>query len=686
MSAPSHPLRRSPKRAILQERINNEALSAPSSLSSSARSSLYQRISFPIPPSHILSPRTRKEGESIANRSTANEEGGALISEPEEIQDKLQNQGRRFKTPGHSPGSSIAAALASVVGRPSPPPRNPARATLPAAPPTEDDGLLTFLEGDDDDSSSDEIVQLPSIGPWPERRESPSAKPNFTSSRSPHALDPSSSESSLGSEQSTGTVIRSDTRTPGLPSDYPPPLRPSSFKSRASSSPTKPLPRLPKGEDSPHSPTAASQLGRRVASVPTHAELAAIVHSGINVQYPKIRGPSASGSWAESSNVSRKSWESDPRVSRRWNPRLSALQSEAGDDPATKQKPGHSKTSSMAVNRSTAPPSPLLETPQPVLIKEGDSSRTKIKRVVESDRDVNALPSPILQSNGAPFYEFLSRPPNPGEGRGVNLEAGASFSDRIPSWVKRSMSRSSSGGRRRRDRYTHFASNSRYSTAGAPDSSTEASESRPLSTVSPPTSPAIPTGLFRPRNRPRQRSAGGGPTSYIDTSTSRETSKSTNTSWVTTHLTLRPVRQTAGGNVEIKGSPRQRSSPRWSPHLWRDKKAAKRRMTFTAPNVGEQAESSAVNRRMVQIVLFAVGFAIPLAWIVAALLPLPPKPASSAANRSGESARRDLEKRVPSMDGARYENARWWRNINRTLAIVGLLVIGAIVCLMLVVQ
>ena len=682
MSTPSHSLRRSPGRGILQERTQshtNEALSTPSSLSSSARSSIYQRISFPIPPSHILSPRTRRDRHSIADPSTANEEEGSLISEAEEIQDKWQERERGFKSPRHSPGSSVAAALASVVGRPSPPPRNPARVPLSTAVPTEGDGLLTFLE-DDDDASSDEIIQLPSIGPWPERRESPSAKPNFTSS---HPLDPSSSESSLASEKSTGTVVRSDNRTPGLPSDYPAPLRPSSFKSRASSSPTKPLPRLPKDGDSPRSPTATSKFSRRIASVPTHAQLAAVVHSGVNVQYPRIRGPSASGSWAESSNVSQKTWESEPRVSRRWNPRLSALQSEVGEDSGDKQKPGNSKTSSMAVNRSTAPPSPLLEAPKPALTKEGDSSRTKIKRVVESDRDVNTLPSPILQSNGAPFYEFLSRPPNPGEGRGVAAEAGPSFGDRIPSWVQRSISRTSSGGKRRRDRYKHFTLNSLYSTSGAPDSSTEASESRPLSIVSPPTSPTIPVGLFRPRNRPRQRSAGGAPTSYMDTNTSRETSKSTDSSWVTTHLALQPVRQTADGIVEVRGSPQQRSSPRWSPHLWRDKKAAKRQMTFTAPGVDELAESSTVNRRMAQIVLFAVGFAIPLAWIVAALLPLPPKPASIDLYQSGKNARRDLEKRVLSVDEARYENARWWRNINRTLAIVGLLVIGAIVSIRL---
>lgn len=42
-------------------------------------------------------------------------------------------------------------------------------------------------------------------------------------------------------------------------------------------------------------------------------------------------------------------------------------------------------------------------------------------------------------------------------------------------------------------------------------------------------------------------------------------------------------------------------------------------------------------------------------------------------------AERDLEKTIISIDEARYENARWWRNINRIMSVLGLLVIGAIV-------
>ena len=39
----------------------------------------------------------------------------------------------------------------------------------------------------------------------------------------------------------------------------------------------------------------------------------------------------------------------------------------------------------------------------------------------------------------------------------------------------------------------------------------------------------------------------------------------------------------------------------------------------------------------------------------------------------------DLEKRLGMVDEARYENAQWWRNLNRLMSILGVLIIAAIV-------
>jgi adenylylsulfate kinase-like enzyme len=44
---------------------------------------------------------------------------------------------------------------------------------------------------------------------------------------------------------------------------------------------------------------------------------------------------------------------------------------------------------------------------------------------------------------------------------------------------------------------------------------------------------------------------------------------------------------------------------------------------------------------------------------------------------------RDLEKTLGPADQARYENARWWRILNRYMAVIGIGVIIAVVSLTL---
>ena len=65
--------------------------------------------------------------------------------------------------------------------------------------------------------------------------------------------------------------------------------------------------------------------------------------------------------------------------------------------------------------------------------------------------------------------------------------------------------------------------------------------------------------------------------------------------------------------AEIRGPPRQRTSPNWSPHLWHDRSSLGRRRTlFIVPSVDERSEGRALNKRNIQIVLFAIGYIFPL--------------------------------------------------------------------------
>lgn len=72
-----------------------------------------------------------------------------------------------------------------------------------------------------------------------------------------------------------------------------------------------------------------------------------------------------------------------------------------------------------------------------------------------------------------------------------------------------------------------------------------------------------------------------------------------------------------------------------------------------------------------------------LAWFIASVLPLPPKPRLSAKEPVRRLSRleieRDLEKALGVSGEARYENARWWRNLNRGMSVLGVLILAAIV-------
>lgn len=74
-----------------------------------------------------------------------------------------------------------------------------------------------------------------------------------------------------------------------------------------------------------------------------------------------------------------------------------------------------------------------------------------------------------------------------------------------------------------------------------------------------------------------------------------------------------------------------------------------------------------------------------LAWFAAAFLPLPPnqtideKGKESERHTSVTSIGQDLEMRLAPMDEAQYENARWWRNLNRLMIPVGICIVAAIV-------
>jgi hypothetical protein len=198
-----------------------------------------------------------------------------------------------------------------------------------------------------------------------------------------------------------------------------------------------------------------------------------------------------------------------------------------------------------------------------------------------------------------------------------------------------------------------------------PETSTEASDSRLNTQQSGPSMSPVeshfPLSIYRPRNRPHRHS-----------------------------------RQTVGSDVISPGLPQDEDlyvigpvrdhlrSRLGTPHLHPDRRSTARLSAWKAPSFNDGLSSLFSSRENRQILLFGVGFVFPLAWILGALLPLPLRP---ELNKEATSSQMDVERvMAPTLgpvDEIRYQKARWWRNLNRIMSVVGVLLIGTIVSLAL---
>ncbi|RKF55204.1 putative serine-rich protein [Golovinomyces cichoracearum] len=124
----------------------------------------------------------------------------------------------------------------------------------------------------------------------------------------------------------------------------------------------------------------------------------------------------------------------------------------------------------------------------------------------------------------------------------------------------------------------------------------------------------------------------------------------------------------------------------WSPHLRPDKRS-RRACMWGPPSVDFSDDSGVFGRRNIQVVMFILGFIFPFSWMIASILPLPPSPVVEMQNDDRTSPTLDIfknERDFNAIDEARYENAAWWRKLNRWMSLVGVLVIGAVVALVII--
>ncbi|RFU33882.1 hypothetical protein B7463_g2451, partial [Scytalidium lignicola] len=221
------------------------------------------------------------------------------------------------------------------------------------------------------------------------------------------------------------------------------------------------------------------------------------------------------------------------------------------------------------------------------------------------------------------------------------------------------------------------------STPGSSRSSSSGDESRPSSAFQS-RSPSIdlPANLYNPRRRPREmieqqddRQSTVGSLEITPVPPSRDPSEQ-HSELPSGQERRNPVRRHPGFRTWSMSSI-------WSPHLRLDKRTVRRSVWERPPSMTWSTEGGWFGRRNVQILMFVFGFLCPLAWIIAAFLPLPPNPllklqaqATSEADVSDDYARV-----FGPMDEARYESAKWWRIMNRWISVIGVLVIITIIVL-----
>ncbi|KAJ5491639.1 hypothetical protein N7539_003206 [Penicillium diatomitis] len=132
---------------------------------------------------------------------------------------------------------------------------------------------------------------------------------------------------------------------------------------------------------------------------------------------------------------------------------------------------------------------------------------------------------------------------------------------------------------------------------------------------------------------------------------------------------------------EVVGTPHSGARHSWSPHLLAKRGMPRSTSAWTAPSMDSRNEP-VFGRRNIQVYSFCVGFIFPIAWMIAAFLPLPPLPKlAPEMTEHGGDVEAALESQLISLQRRRHENARWWRNLNRWMISLGAVIIIVIIVL-----
>ncbi|KAH8879391.1 hypothetical protein GQ53DRAFT_39691 [Thozetella sp. PMI_491] len=332
----------------------------------------------------------------------------------------------------------------------------------------------------------------------------------------------------------------------------------------------------------------------------------------------------------------------------------------------------HSISSSLAAQleeaaSGSASQSDSLERPRPTFSRGGPSGPRTVRDQDEHGDGITDLYETSNQASRSGLSGFFSS----SNSSSRNLHSSASAISRANSFVSSSIpawARVYYGSGERR--LLRVASVSTLSDSGA------GGDSRPGSSAfrssNSPNTDHFPLSIYSPRKRAKEVNPPRGQRPFSDSAS----------------MDIAPASR--GLDYGVVRTLKHKTSSIWSPHLRVDRRATARYSIWEPPSVNWSADSGMLGKRNAQVVLFAVGFIFPFAWMIAAVLRLPPNPKLEMLERRDMSQTHfgsgqiNFSQRTAVVDQSRYESARWWRNVNRFMSVVGLLIIGAIVALVII--
>ena len=654
-----------PRRAALHERTDSQANRRPPPslrVVGQPEASIYDTTPFPTKPSQVLRPSREKRGRGqISNGSPSpayppNGNSWGASSLLFACNNQLRGPGSEAQR-----SSDISFYSTSTDDSVSRPDVQTSSSFLTDAN-EEDAGEQSAEEEPNsnwvkDRSSPEPIAQLPSIPPRAEGHTIPPALKPAPLQTSPADRQPANKESdgSLSSTNSTGTVIVKKPRDGRKRASYSafPFIRPSSSKSNVSIITTPQTARKPSDDSeappspiSPSSPVSAAYTPSAVrqASSRSASDVSDEESDSTRLQYPIVRGPQVSASWAQTSSAPPSTSAPAPdRLVERWNPHLSTVHSEGTGSYSgerSSQATGLINSVRVSDSSSNVRVDPRWSTEYPPIPR-----RSLEPHATTPEHNFTTLPGP--QDSSFPLPATLR--PRDASGPSIRL-------------VKESDEHEGATGERaERPERSRNASGHTIRLVNSDEESSTAPSAEQNSQAS-----QLPTEsevvLRNPTRRPQSRASmlrDGLPAwaryftpfrlmknlnfvlivpfrSYYSRPESATTFSrdSRRYSISTENISLNAFRNHPGQGVkkprELRRSrmrigdhqiehehmPHQpalrRFSPTWTPHLWHHRTSiVKRRTVFITPSLDERQEGLSLNRRNVQIACFVIGFILP---------------------------------------------------------------------------